>query len=63
LLSPQSTILPLELSEALETQAQHIVAQLLARRSVSTSIDATPSLTQVDVDSLELVKPRRVGLE
>lgn len=63
LLSAQSALLLFELPEALEKQAQQIVAQLLIRRSASESVDATSLLTTVNVDTLELVQPRVVGIE
>ena len=51
---------------ALESHAQHIAAQLLARHA-DLSGAATPpqghDVQQVDVDSLELIRPRSVGVE
>ena len=51
---------------ALESHAQHIAAQLLARHA-DLSGPATPpqghDVQQVDVDSLELIRPRSVGVE
>ena len=51
---------------ALESHAQHIAAQLLARHA-DLSGAATPpqgqDFQQVDVDSLELIRPRSVGVE
>ena len=44
----------------LETHAQRIAAQLLAR---SDAPDDGPDIQRVDVDSLELVRPRSVGVE
>ena len=43
-----------------ETHAQRIAAQLLAR---SDAPDDGPDIQRVDVDSLELVRPRSVGVE
>ena len=51
---------------ALESHAQHIAAQLLTRHA-DLSGAATPpqgrDVQQVDVDSLELIRPRSVGVE
>ncbi len=63
LLSHQSALPLFELPEGLEEQAQHIVAQLLVRRSSSEPVDTTSSKTTVNVETLELVQPRRVGIE
>ena len=51
---------------ALESHAQHIAAQLLARERVGTvCAPATHrgDVQHVDVDSLELLRPRSVGVE
>ena len=53
--------------EEVENHAQRIVAQLISRQA-ETSLDAddTPSTSDwhsVDVDSLQLVRPRTVGVE
>ena len=53
--------------EAVEDHAQRIVAQLISRQA-ETSIDADDTssagdLQSVDVDSLQLVRPRTVGVE
>lgn len=62
LLNPKQGILwGVELDEALEARAQRYAAQILASRS-QPSTDETP-FESVDVDSLELVRPRRVGIE
>ena len=58
--------LPGDNSPALESHAQHIAAQLLARERVGTvSAPAAHSgdVQHVDVDSLELLRPRSVGVE
>ena len=51
---------------ALESHAQHIAAQLLARHG-ELRVDGAPPQGQdvqhVDVDSLELIRPRSVGVE
>ena len=48
----------------LETHAQRIAAQLLARERTGTPVAAhRPDIQRVDVDSLELIRPRSVGVE
>ena len=51
---------------ALESHAQHIAAQLLTRHGDLSSAATPPQghdVQQVDVDSLELIRPRSVGVE
>ena len=49
---------------ALEVHAQRIAAQLLARERTGTPVPAhRPDIQRVDVDSLELIRPRSVGVE
>ena len=49
---------------ALEAHAQRIAAQLLARERTGTPVPAhRPDIQRVDVDSLELIRPRSVGVE
>ena len=58
--------LPCDGSPALESHAQRITAQLLARGRVGTTSGPTShgrDLQLVDVDSLELVRPRSAGVE
>ena len=58
--------LPSDGSPALESHAQRITAQLLARERVGTTSCPTSQgrdFQLVDVDSLELVRPRSVGVE
>ena len=56
--------LPSDGSPALESHAQRITAQLLARERVGTaSTSQECDLQLVDVDSLELIRPRSVGVE
>jgi len=58
--------LPRDGSPALESHAQRITAQLLARERVGTVSCPTSQerdLQLVDVDSLELIRPRSVGVE
>ena len=61
LLSTQSSFFSIELEEPLETLAQRYAAQLIASRS--TSVDDKVTFETVDIASLELVRPRRVGIE
>ena len=65
LLGGQSTLM--DYPEEVENHAQRIVAQLISRQA-ETSLDAddTPSTSDwhsVNVDSLQLVRPRTVGVE
>ncbi len=61
LLTAQDTLFSVELSEELEGMAQRYAAQILTARSVpSDTVDAFES---VAVDSIELVRPRHVGVE
>ena len=65
LLAGQATLM--DYPEEVENHAQRIVAQLISRQA-ETSLDAddTPSTSDwhsVDVDSLQLVRPRTVGVE
>ncbi len=61
LLGGQASLLPLELPIDLEVIAQRYKELILVKRSEQrTSLDAFQS---VDVDNLELVRPRRVGVE
>ena len=65
LLGGQATLM--DYPEAVEDHAQRIVAQLISRQA-ETNIDADDTssageLHRVDVDSLQLVRPRTVGVE
>ena len=65
LLAGQSTLM--DYPEEVENHAQRIVAQLISRQA-ETSLDAddkpsTSDWHSVDVDSLQLVRPRTVGVE
>jgi len=61
LLSPQGALMPVELPAAVETQAQAIAARLLARTPVKAHKKS--EFAEVDVNSLELMQPRSVGVE
>jgi len=68
LLAGQAGLLPAEGPAAVERHAQRIAAQLLARgQPAAESVAQTPGtagdVQAVDVDSLELVRPRTVGVE
>ena len=61
LLSTQVSLLIIELEEPFETLAQRYAAQIIASRS--STIDDEIKFESVDIASLELVRPRRVGIE
>ncbi len=78
LLSHQVELLPIELPTTVEQAAQRIAAQLIEQRAVvsqtqiadeglSTPVESAQTapvdLQTVDVDSLELTRPRTVGVE
>lgn len=62
----KGALLELELPEELEGQAQHYVALILSKRSAAsaeTTSAAVDDFQTVDLDSLELVRPRSIGVE
>ncbi|MCP3868997.1 MAG: IS1634 family transposase [Gammaproteobacteria bacterium] len=61
LLEGQSSLLSIELSPELESLAQRYAAQILASRCEETTDSAT--CQSGVLDTLELVRPRRVGIE
>jgi hypothetical protein len=61
LLSAQEMLFSVELPTELEARAQRYAAQILASRKVSPEDQG--EFESVSVDSLELVRPRRVGVE
>ena len=61
LLDRQAELVPLTCPEEVERHAQRIVAQLL--NSAPSGGVGRPDLQTVDVGSLELVRPRSVGVE
>ena len=68
LLRGQSPLLARDPTEALEAHAQRYAAQLIARRARHGSADDAPAeqaerFQDVDVSTLELVRPRTVGVE
>ena len=62
LLEKQESILSLELNPDLEALAQRYAAQIIARQGQQTS-ESPDQLSTVNLESLELVRPRRVGVE
>jgi len=61
LLSNQASLLSIELPTSLEVLAQRYQALILASRC--NQEQAPASFQSVDIESLELVRPRRVGIE
>ena len=61
LLGSQAAFLSIELSVELESLAQHAAAQILASRCEKTT--GSGDFQSVDPDTLELIRPRRVGIE
>ena len=70
LLSRQQTLIPATVTPTVEPEAQRIAAQLLARQVALGAVPAKPTggaaecvFDRVDVASLELLRPRSVGVE
>jgi len=68
LMRGQESLLATELPVAVEREAQHLASRLLARAGEFPSSEAKPpegsgEFQSVDVDSLQLVRPRSVGVE
>jgi transposase len=69
LIGGQASLLPVELSASLEGLAQRYAAQLVARARPEVAASAqdtpapAPSYPEVEIESLELVRPRSVGVE
>ena len=71
LVSHQSPLFPMNLASSVEREAQRIAAQLIARQAdvqptntaASTPEAAPVDIQSVDVDSLELTRPRSVAVE
>lgn len=61
LLSIQGSLFSLELDPELEAKAQRYAAQILVSRSATTVPDS--GFESVLIDNLELIRPRRVGVE
>lgn len=71
LLDGQQALMPMAVAESVERCAQHCFARLLAQgggtmasRATTASSDPSPSaFVEVDPDSLELTRPRSIGVE
>ena len=66
LLAPRAALLELTLPEALEAKAQRYVARILSNRGGPAGSDeqaASTEFTEVSLDSLEIIRPRSVGVE
>ena len=66
MLSPQPGLLPVELPDSVEQKAQEILARLVASEPTPSGQSpgtAGADIQSVDVNSLELVRPRSVGVE
>ena len=70
LLGRQQALIPAAVSSAVEQEAQRIAAQLLIRQTALGPVAAKPAgvaaecvFDRVDVASLELLRPRSVGVE
>ena len=61
LLTAQTDWLTIDLEEPLETLAQYYATQIITSRSTATN--DTVQFETLDVGSLELVRPRRIGVE
>ena len=59
-------MVPVDCPQAVEREAQHITTQLLVRQALRESGDeakAVADVQAVDVDSLDMLNPRTVGVE
>ena len=67
LLSGQQTLMPMEVTQGVERQAQHCFARLVGQGTgvvLSSAPTASPAVfAEVDPDSLELTQPRSIGVE
>lgn len=64
LIGEQAALVAVELPEAIELLAMRYAAQLMARAPVRAApASAKPEYVEIDADSLELVRPRSVGVE
>ncbi len=65
LLGGQAALVPVDCPAAVEREAQHIVAQLLVRQTPQTTGDEAKAtdVQAVDVESVEMIHPRTVGVE
>ena len=63
ILNPQSDLLTIELDVVLEQMAQNYAARILASCSSSRTHSATSAHYSINPDSMQLVRPRHVGVE
>lgn len=68
ILSPQGELFSMECSASVEREAQRIANQILIRQKEQptenkVTDDAPPDVQDIQVDSLEMVRPRTVGVE
>ena len=63
LLGNQAPLLEVALPEPVEAVAQRLLAQLVARGSTASSTASSAEFVEVDVNSLEQIQPRSVGVE
>ena len=68
ILSPQGELFPMECSASVEREAQRIANQILVRQKEpptekKVTDDVLPDVQEIQVDSLEMVRPRTVGVE
>jgi transposase len=66
LLAPRAILLELTLPESLEVQAQRYAARILSDRGAIPAADeqtGSSSFTEVALDSLEVIRPRSIGVE
>ena len=63
IISSQKTLLDIELSVAHESMAQNFAARIIASRCSKDTLLPESTYHAIDPDSLELVRPRRVGVE
>jgi len=63
IISSQNILLDIELSVAHESMAQNYAARILASRCSKDTVLPTSTFHSIDPDSMELVRPRRVGVE
>ena len=61
ILTGQTTLF--DTDEAIEKTAQHIYSQLMASSALNPSCAEVTGFKEVDVDSIEVIKPRSVGAE
>ncbi len=63
IINTQNSLIDIELSTKLESRAQNYAARIIASRCSKDTVLPTSSYHSIDPDSMELVRPRRVGVE